>query len=370
MIVGVIKETKSDENRVALTPVGAEQLTRRGHDVLVESQAGAGCGLSDERYHAAGAKLLSSPKEVLDACELLVKVKEPQPKELSWLQPKHTVFGYFHFAGSRQLTEGSLESGYTAVAFETLRAADGSLPLLIPMSEVAGRLSIQSGAKHLEQHAGGRGILLGGVPGVAPARVVVLGGGIVGHNAARMAAGLGARVTILDVNLKLLRSLDSTMPANVSTLYSDHEAVRDSLRDADLVIGAVLLPGKKAPKLITRALLMEMQPGSVVVDVCIDQGGCMETSRPTTHSNPTYVEEGVVHYCVANMPAAVSRTSTHALCNATLPYLLQLADLGVDAFLGQSPGHRESLNLRAGAIVSQDVAEAFEDLPHASLKIA
>jgi alanine dehydrogenase len=292
-------------------------------------------------------------------------VKEPQPAELARLEPRHTVFGYLHCAGSRELTEGCLKAGFTGVAYETLRAPDGSLPLLIPMSEIAGRLSIQSGAKYLEAPLGGRGVLLGGVPGVEPANVLVLGGGVVGSNAARVAAGMGANVVIMDVNLATLRTLDVTTPANVTTVYGDPHAIDEHLARADLVIGAVLLPGRAAPRLVTRRQLSVMKPGSVVVDVSIDQGGCFETARPTTHSQPTYVVDQVVHYCVANMPAAVGRTSTRALTNATLPYIRRLAKLGVADFLEVDRGHREALNFAGGKIRNADVAAAFEDLPRA-----
>lgn len=362
MIVGVLKETKTDEYRVALLPVGAALLVQDGHEVVVQAGAGAGCGFSDKEYQEAGARIVLSASEVFAEAELLLKVKEPQAPEIAQLHPRHTVFGYFHFAGSRALTEASLQSGYTAVAYETLRGRSGDLPLLTPMSEVAGRLSIQSGAKHLEQPAGGRGILLGGVPGVAPARVVILGGGVVGSNAATMAAGLGAEVSILDVDLATLRGLSERLPPNVTTLFSDPQVLENCVLQADLVIGAVLLPGKTAPHLINRSLLRRMKRGSVVVDVCIDQGGCLETSRPTTHSDPTYVEEGVLHYCVTNMPAAVGRTSTRALCNATLPYVRRLANRGLNAFLATDDGHAAALNLRAGRITHAAVAEAFPDL--------
>jgi alanine dehydrogenase len=290
-------------------------------------------------------------------------VKEPQPQELDKLDDRHTVFGYFHFAASRELTQRSLSAGYTAIAYETLSTAGGRLPLLTPMSEVAGRMSIQEGAKHLEKPMRGRGILLGGVPGVEPANVVVLGGGVVGANAARVAAGLGANVVIMDINLDRLRHLDESMPANVTTIFSDPHAIDWYTQLADLVIGAVLVPGRRAPNLMSRAQVARMRPGAVIVDVSIDQGGCIETSRPTTHQAPTYVVDEVVHYCVGNMPGAVGRTSTQALCNATLSYVRQLAGRGVDAFLASSPGHESALNLRGGAITNRDVASAFPDLP-------
>lgn len=363
MIVGVLRETKTDEYRVALLPVGAALLVSDGHRVLVEAGAGARSGFSDEDYANAGAQVVSGPEPVFELAQLIVKVKEPQPVEVARLEPRHTVFGYFHFAGSRELTEACLEAGFTALAYETLRALDGSLPLLIPMSEVAGRLSIQSGAKYLEQPLLGRGVLLGGVPGVEPATVLVLGGGVVGSNAARVAAGMGANVVIMDVNLATLRALDSSMPANVTTMYGDPHAIDEYLSRADLVIGAVLLPGRAAPKLVSRRQLSVMKEGSVIVDVSIDQGGCFETSRPTTHSQPTFIIDRVVHYCVANMPAAVGRTSTRALCNATLPYVRRLAQLGPAEFLKLDRGHHEALNMAGGKIQNADVAAAFEDLP-------
>lgn len=363
MIVGVPSETKSDEYRVALLPVGAEELVRDGHRVCVQRGAGLGSGFDDDRYRAAGAEVVSGAEELFAEAELIVKVKEPQPPELALLGPQHTVFGYFHFAGDRALTQASLERGFAALAYETLQAPDGSLPLLAPMSEVAGRLAVQAGAKHLEQPHGGSGVLLGGVPGVARGHVLVVGSGIVGSHAARLAAGLGARVTLMDVDLRVLRQQSDRLPANVTAVFADAHSVDAALREADLVIGAVLIPGRTAPKLVRRAQLAAMRPGSVIVDVCIDQGGCLETSRPTTHRNPTYVEMGVVHYAVANMPGAVSKTSTPALCNATLPYVQQLAKLGRSRFCELSPGHLGALNLLSGRIHHPAVARAFPELP-------
>jgi alanine dehydrogenase len=363
MIVGVPVEIKDDEYRVALRPVGADLLTRDGHTVLLERGAGKGSGYSDEEYERAGARLVDGPEEIFASAELVVKVKEPLAEELAQLGPRHTVFGYFHFAGSRELTERSLAAGYTAIAYETLMDEKGRLPLLTPMSEVAGRMSIQEGAKHLEKPMRGRGILLGGVPGVEPANVVILGGGIVGGNAARVAAGLGANVVLMDVNLDRLRELDELMPANVTTIYSDPHAVDAYLQHADLVIGAVLVRGRRAPRLVTADMVRRMKPGAVIVDVSIDQGGCVETARPTTHHDPIYVIDEVVHYCVTNMPGAVGRTSTQALCNATLPYVRKLAKLGIDGFVAQNAGCSAALNVRGGKIVSADVADAFPDLP-------
>jgi alanine dehydrogenase len=362
MAVGVPKESKADEYRVALQPVGVHLLREDGHDVLIERGAGKGSGFADEDYEKAGATLVDDAKTVYEKAKLIVKVKEPQPQELEMLTPEHTVFGYFHFAGSRSLTEASLRTGYTALAYETLQAEDGSLPLLTPMSEVAGRLSIQSGAKYLERPMMGRGILLGGVPGVEPGNVLILGAGVVGTHAAAVAAGLNANVVIMDINLNRLRHLATILPANVTTIYSDPHAVEEQLRHADLVVGAVLLPGRRAPKLISREQLRLMKAGSVIVDVCIDQGGCLETSRPTTHSEPTYVVDDVVHYCVANMPGAVGRTSTQALCNATLPFVRQLASVGPEGFVEHSPGYHDALNMRDGVLCHRAVIAAFPDL--------
>ncbi|MGE5294278.1 MAG: alanine dehydrogenase [Solirubrobacterales bacterium] len=362
MIVGVPKEIKKDEYRVGLLPVGADLLTRDGHTVLVENESGLGSGFDNQRYIAAGAKIVPTAEEIYAKAEMVVKVKEPQPQELARLRPGQILFCYFHFAASRELTVGCLDSGITAVAYETLKDAEGRLPLLTPMSEIAGRMSIQEGAKYLERPMMGQGILLGGVPGVAPANVVVLGGGIVGTNAARMAAGLAANVTLMDINLDRLRYLDEMMPANVTTIYSDPHTVADYVTQADLVIGAVLIPGGRAPILVPRSLVSRMKPGSVIVDVSIDQGGCTEGSRPTTHSDPVYLIDGVVHYCVTNIPGAVSRTSTLALCNATLPYVRQLASQGVDTFAGLNAGRAAAINMAKGKLVNRAVIEAFPDL--------
>lgn len=363
MIVGVPKEIKADEYRVALLPVGAELLVEDGHRVLVERTAGEGSGFEDEAYTAVGAELVDSPEDVYGRADMVVKVKEPQPSEIALLRDGQTLFCYFHFAASRELTTGCLESHVTAVAYETLTDPRGRLPLLTPMSEVAGRMSVQEGAKSLERPAHGRGMLLGGVPGVAPAEVLILGGGVVGSQAAWMAAGVGADVAIMDVNLDRLRYLDEVMPANVKTIYSDPHAIELYARRADLVIGAVLIPGARAPALVGRELLGKMKNGAVIVDVSIDQGGCTETSRATTHGEPTYVVDGVVHYCVTNIPGAVPRTSSQALCNATGPYARQLARLGVEGFAAQSAGHAAAVNTRAGKIANRAVAETFGDLP-------
>jgi len=358
MIVAVPIETKADEYRVGLLPVGAKLLADDGHTVLVQAGAGEGSGFEDEAYRAAGAELVDAAEQVYERGELIVKVKEPQPAEIALLRSGQTVFTYFHFAASRELAEACLSAGITAVAYETLRDARGALPLLTPMSEVAGKMSVQEGANYLERPMMGRGILLGGVTGVEPANVLVLGGGVVGATAARVAAGMGANVIIMDINLDRLRHLGEVMPANVTTLYSDPHAIDAYAVWADLVIGAVLIPGGRAPRLLTRDHLRRMKRGAVVVDVSIDQGGCFETSRPTTHREPTYIVEGVVHYCVANIPGAVGRTSTKALCNATIPYVRELARLGAEGFAAMDDGHAAAINMQDGRITNAAVAEA------------
>ncbi len=363
MIIGIPKEIKLDEYRVALLPVGAEMLCRDGHTVLIEKEAGLESGYPDADYIDVGAEIVGGPADIWSRAEMVVKVKEPQPPEISIMRPGQIAFCYFHFASSRRLTEGCLNAGITAVAYETLVDKHGTLPLLTPMSEVAGKMSVQEGAKCLEKHRKGRGLLLGGVTGVKPANVVILGAGVVGTNAATVAAGMGANVIIMDVNLDRLRYIDEIMPPNVTTVYSDLHAITYHSRYADLIIGAVLIPGGKAPHLVTRDIIKTMKPGAVLVDVAIDQGGCFETSRPTTHRDPTYIVDDVVHYCVANIPGAVSRTSSQALCHATLPYCRDLAKLGLDAFLAKSDGHRTALNMRDGKITLKGVAEAFPDLP-------
>jgi len=363
MIIGVPREIKDDEYRVAMLPVGAHLLAEDGHTVLVEKGAGLGSGFDDNAYAAAGARIVVSAAEIYSQAELIIKVKEPQPEEISLLRRGQVVFCYFHFAASRALTEECLKAGITAIAYETLANDEGGLPLLTPMSEVAGKMSVQEGAKYLEKPMMGRGILLGGVSGVEPANVLILGGGVVGSSAARVAAGLGANVVIMDTNLDRLRYLDEIMPANITTIYSDPHAIERYAIWADLIIGAVLIPGSRAPMLITKKILERMKAGAVVIDVCIDQGGCFETSCPTTHREPTFTVAGVVHYCVTNMPGAVGRTSSYALCNATLPYCRDLARLEVESFIDLSVGHRAALNLRDGKIVSPAVAEIFPDLP-------
>ena len=363
MIIGIPKETKADEYRVGLLPVGARLLGADGHTVFIEGGAGESSGFKDESYAAAGAQIVESAEEIYSRAEMIVKVKEPQPAEIEKLAAGQIVFTFFHFAASRDLTAACLDQSITGVAYETLRDSRGHLPLLTPMSEIAGKMAAHEGAKYLERPMMGRGILLGGVPGVAPAEVLILGGGVAGTHASRVAAGLGANVTIMDIDLDRLRQLDDIMPANVTTIYSDPYAVEKYALAADLVVGAVLIPGDKAPKLIDRSQLERMMPGSVIVDISIDQGGCVESSRPTTHSDPVFVEEGVVHYCVANIPGAVSRTSSQALCNATLPYARELASLGVEKFVSRDAGRGAALNIKDGRIVNETVARVFPDLP-------
>lgn len=357
MIIGVPWEMKDDEYRVAMLPVGVELLVQRGHQVLIERGAGVDSGFSDEHYEAAGAELVDSHAAIFERAELVVKVKEPVRDERQMLRRGQVVFTYFHFAADRSLTERCLEAGVTAVAYETLEE-NGGLPLLTPMSEVAGRMSVQEGAKHLERPARGRGILLSGVPGVEPANVLVLGGGVVGMNAARAAAGMGARVEIMDVNLERLRYLDEVMPANVRPLYSHPHAIAKHATEADLVIGAVLIPGGRTPVLIRRDLLSQMKNGAVIVDVGVDQGGCVETSSPTTHQEPVFIVDGVVHYCVANMPGAVGRTSTEALCHATQPYVIRLADHGIEKLAAEDHAFATALNMQGGRLLNDAVAAA------------
>jgi alanine dehydrogenase len=359
MIIGIPKEIKTNENRVSLLPVGAQTLKQQGHTVLVETRAGIGSGFDDETYRKAGAEIVSTPQDVYSRSGMIMKVKEPLPSEYGLIRKGQIVFTYFHFASSKELTEAMMKSHCVAIAYETVQKADGSLPLLIPMSEVAGRMAPQEGAKYLEKAMGGRGILLGGVPGTEPGDVAIIGGGIVGMNAAKIAAGLGARVTILDNNLYRLRYLDDVMPKNVTTMMSNHYNILKSVKKADLVIGAVLIPGAKAPHLVTRDMLKEMKPGSVIIDVSVDQGGCVETCKPTTHENPTYVIDGVLHYCVANMPGAVPFTSTVALTNATLPYAVEIATKGVMRALATNNEIRLGLNMIDGKITYKGVADAF-----------
>ncbi|HET7797591.1 alanine dehydrogenase [Nevskia sp.] len=359
MLIGVPKEIKVHEYRVGLTPAGVRELTAHGHQVLIQASAGLGIGIADAQYVAAGASIVDTAAEIFARSEMVIKVKEPQPVECAMLREGQVLFTYLHLAPDPAQTQGLIDSGCVAIAYETVTDGRGGLPLLAPMSEVAGRMSIQAGAHALEKAQGGTGVLLGGVPGVAPADVVVIGGGVVGYNAARLAVGMGARVTILDRSLPRLAWLDTTFDGRLTTLYSTADALETAVIHADLVIGAVLVPGAAAPKLVTRAMLKRMKPGAVIVDVAIDQGGCFETSRATTHQNPTYVEEGVVHYCVANMPGGVARTSTFALTNATLPFALALADKGYKRALLDDPNLREGLNVHLGRVTYKAVAEAL-----------
>ncbi len=360
MIIGIPKEIKNHENRVSMIPFAVEALCKEGHIVNVETAAGLGSGFSDEDYLKAGANILSSAAEVFKSAEMIVKVKEPQPSEIQMISEDQIVFTYFHFAADEQLTKGIIDTRSIAIAYETVQSSNGSLPLLIPMSEVAGRMAVQEGAKCLEENMGGKGLLISGVPGVAPAVVTILGGGIVGMNAAKLAAGLGAQVYILDVSPSRLKYLNEIMPPNVITLYSNSMNLKELLPRTDLVIGAVLIVGAKAPRLITRGMLKDMQPGSVIVDVAVDQGGCIETCRPTTHAQPTFVIDDIVHYCVANMPGAVPYTSTLALTNVTFPYISKIANQGCINFLKNDLEFRSGLNVFKGKVTHKGVAEAFD----------
>ncbi len=359
MIVGVPKETKTHEYRVSMTPVGVDELVRRNHEILVESQAGFGSGITNDEFSSVGATIVDTPRDIFANADMIVKVKEPLEPERKMMRVGQTMFTYFHFAADENLTKGVLESGSVAIAYETIVDKHDRLPLLTPMSEVAGKMSIQEGAKYLERPMMGRGILLGGVPGVEPAEVLIIGGGIVGTNAAKVAAGLGANVFIMDVDIDRLRYLDDVMPDNVHTVFSDRLALQRYLRTADLVIGAVLIPGARCPVLIAKDMLSHMKPGAVIVDVGVDQGGCCETIRPTTHEKPTYIVDNVVHYGVANMPGAVGRTSTFALTNATLPYVLKLANAGYEQACRDDLGLAEGINIESGRVTNRPVAEAF-----------
>src|SRR3954471_6311383 len=359
MKIGVPKEIKTNENRVALVPAGAEALVGAGHSVMMEKGAGEGSGFPDADYTAVGAKIGADADAVWREADMIMKVKEPIKPEWPQMRKGQLVFTYFHFAADKELTQAHIKSGATCVAYETVELPSRELPLLTPMSEVAGRMAVQEGAKYLEKIHGGRGVLLGGVPGVPPGKVVILGGGVVGINAAKMAAGLGAKVTVLDLSLERLRHLSDVMPANVTRIYSNRHTILEQISTADLVVGAVLIPGAVAPRLIRREDLKTMQPGSVIVDVAIDQGGCVETIHATTHENPTYVVDGVIHYGVANMPGGVPRTSTLALTNATLPYALQLANKGWKKALRDNPALLKGLNVADGHVTYAGVAEAF-----------
>ena len=359
MIVGVLKEIKAEENRVCMTPAGVEILKGKGHTVLVEKDAGKGSGFSNKTYADAGAEIIESPQEIYKRAKMVMHVKEPLPAEYDLIRKDQIIFTYLHLAAAEELTKVLIKSGSINIAYETIQKADRSLPLLTPMSEVAGRMAIQQGAKYLEMAQGGHGILLGGVPGVDPGTVVIIGGGIVGVNAAKMACGLGAKVYILDMNLERLRYLSDVMPSNCFLLMSKPTTVRRLIREADVVVGAVLIPGAKAPKLVTREMLKTMKKGAVLVDVAIDQGGCFETSKATTHKDPIYKVDGVVHYCVANMPGAVPKTSTLALTNATLPYAVEIADKGWKKAMKENPEIRCGANVVQGKVTYKGVAEAF-----------
>ncbi|MBM3241182.1 alanine dehydrogenase [Candidatus Poribacteria bacterium] len=367
MVIGILKEIKESEYRVSLLPVGAELLTQDGHTVLVEEGAGLGSGIYDSQYAQAGGKIVNDARDIFKHADLIVKVKEPLPEEFPMLHEKQVIFTYFHFAANLELAQELMQRKVICIAYETIQTDDGELPLLTPMSEIAGKMSVQEGAKYLEKPMMGRGILLGGVPGVAPAEVVILGGGTVGANAAKVAAGLGAKVTILDINLRRLRYLDDIMPPNVVTLMSDLYNIRDKVHDADLLIGAVLIPGGRTPNIITEEMVKTMKEGAVIVDVAIDQGGCVETSQPTTHQNPTFIKHGVVHYCVTNMPGAVGRTSTYALTNATLPYVLKLANKGWRQAVKDDSALAQGLNIANGKICFKAIAEAL-NLDYVPLK--
>ena len=362
MIIGVPKEIKVKEARVGLVPSSVSELTRRGHEVLVQTGAGQGIGASDADYEAAGAKILPDAQSVFSQAKMIVKVKEPQPSEWVQLRPDHILFTYLHLAADAAQTRGLMESGCTAIAYETITDASGGLPLLAPMSEVAGRLSVIEGAAHLKANAGGRGMLISGVPGTEPAEVVIIGGGVVGVNAAKMAVGMGARVTILDKSLPRLRYLSDIFGPSVTTRYSSADVLDNCVRKADMVVGAVLIPGASAPRLVSKGMLSEMKQGAVLVDVAIDQGGCFETSKATTHDEPTYIVDGIVHYCVANMPGSVPRTSSEALNNATLPFTLALAEKGVAA-LDDDPHLANGLNVKDGQIRYQAVIDALGENP-------
>jgi alanine dehydrogenase len=360
MIVGILKEIKAEENRVSMTPAGVEVMKQNGHTVLVEKTAGIGSGFEDAAYIKAGAEIIDTPAAIFEKADMVMHVKEPLPPEYDLIRSDQIVFTYLHLAAAEELTQTLIKSDSINIAYETIQTADGSLPLLTPMSEVAGRMAIQQGAKYLEMNQGGRGVLMGGVPGVEPATVVVIGGGVVGTNAAKMACGLGAKVYMLDMDLERLRYLSDVMPSNCFLLMSSPATVRKLIREADVVVGAVLIPGAKAPKLITREMLKSMKPGSVLVDVAIDQGGCFETSKATTHGDPIYMVDGVLHYCVANMPGAVAKTSALALTNATLPYAVEIANKGWKRAMQESAEIKCGANVVKGKITYKGVAEAFD----------
>lgn len=359
MNIGIPKEIKNNESRVGMTPAGVLEVTKLGHKVFVQSTAGVGSGFSDEDFEAAGARILTAIEEIYSSAEMIVKVKEPIEEEYSLIKKDQVVFTYFHFASNQKLTEAMIKSHAVCIAYETVQDSDGTLPLLIPMSEVAGRMAIQQGAKYLEKPVKGKGLLLGGVPGVPPGKVLVLGAGAVGIQAAKMAAGLGAHVTVMDVNMNRLRYVNDIMPSHVVTEFSNEYNIRKHIKTHDLIIGGVLITGAKAPKLITRNMLKDMQPGTVIVDVAVDQGGCFETTRPTSHEDPVYIIDDVVHYCVTNMPGAVPYTSTVALTNVTLPYVLKLAEMGWETACEKDEELNKGLNIVKGKIVYSSIAAAF-----------
>lgn len=358
MLIGVPKEIKNHEYRVGITPAGVRELVTKGHHVIVEHLAGDAIGLTDELYRQAGATIINSAKAIYDEAELIVKVKEPQAQERQWLKPDQILFAYLHLAADKQQTQDLLDSGATCIAYETVTDKNGGLPLLAPMSEIAGKLSIQMGCSALENHQGGKGVLLGGVPGVAPAKVIVLGGGAAGEQAARMAMGLGADTTVLDIALPRLRQLDTHFGPDLTTLFASQYNIEQAISTADLVVGAVLIPGASAPKLITKQMLSIMKPASVLVDLAIDQGGCFETSKPTTHDNPTFIEQGIIHYCVTNMPGAVAQTATYALTNATQPFVLALAEKGIIEAVTSDMYLREGVAIHQGKLIQESVAKA------------
>ncbi|MBW2077835.1 MAG: alanine dehydrogenase [Deltaproteobacteria bacterium] len=359
MIIGILKEIKAEENRVSMTPAGVEEMSQHGHTVLVERHAGGASGFRNKKYASAGAEIIDKAEEVYSKANMIMHVKEPLPAEYGHIREEQIIFTYLHLASSEELTRALIESGSINIAYETIQKDDGSLPLLTPMSEVAGRMSIQEGAKYLEMAQGGEGILLSGVPGVAPATVIVIGAGVVGTNAAKTACGLGAKVYLLDINLDRLRYLSDVMPSNCFLVMFSPATIRKLIKEADLVVGAVLIPGAKSPKLVTREMVKTMKRGAVMVDVAIDQGGCFETSKPTTHSDPTYTVDGVLHYCVTNMPGAVAKTSTLALTNATLPYVIEIANKGWKKAFKENPEIRRGANVVNGKVTYQGVADAF-----------
>jgi alanine dehydrogenase len=360
VIIGVPKEVKDNEFRVGIVPGGVEELVLAGHQVLIEKGAGSGSGISDKEFKEAGAEIVSRKSDLFRRSQMILKVKEPQASEYRLIRPGQILFCYFHFAASQKLTRAILKTKAVAIAYETIRLASGEHPLLTPMSEVAGKMAIQEGAKYLERSMGGKGILLGGVPGVRPAKVVVIGGGVVGFNAAKIAAGIGAKVTVLDINPSRLRYIEDVLPKNVTTLVSNRRIIREEVREADLLVGAVYVEGAKAPRLVTKEMVKRMKPGSVIVDVAIDQGGCIETARPTTHSKPIYLWQGVVHYCVTNIPGAVGMTSTYALTNSTLPFVLEIAKHGYKEAVRHNPAIFHGLNIDQGVLVHPAVKAAFQ----------